>query len=267
MNEMKIFENEENTPAMNGLIKVDYSSGNPLVSARELHDFLEVGADFRHWFPRMCEYGFVSGQDFNMVKIDRVQQEGTRMVSRIVDDALLTIDMAKEICMLQRNEKGKIARRYFLRLEKDWNSPEKVMARALQIADRQIKSLEVQVGIQQQQIAEMQPKASYYDIVLNCKDLVAISTIAKDYGWSARRMNSYLHEKGVQYRQGDIWLLYQQYAEMGYTSTKTHVHPGNDGTMHTTVHTYWTQRGRLFLYDLFKTDGILPLIEQDGKVA
>lgn len=125
------------------------------------------------------------------------------------------------------------------------------------------KSLTETVAVQKQQITEMQPKASYYDVVINCKDLVAISVIAKDYGWSAKRMNRYLHEKGVQYKQGDIWLLYQKYAEKGYTNTKTHSHLGNDGSMHTTVHTYWTQSGRLFIYDLLKSDNIVPLIEQN----
>lgn len=120
------------------------------------------------------------------------------------------------------------------------------------------------VAVQNQQIAEMKPKASYYDVVLNCSDLVAISVIAKDYGWSANHLNRYLHEKGVQYKQGNIWLLYQQYAELGYTSTKTHSYPGNDGTMHTKVHTYWTQSGRLFIYGLLKANGILPLIEQSA---
>lgn len=125
------------------------------------------------------------------------------------------------------------------------------------------KSLTETVAVQKQQITEMQPKASYYDVVINCKDLVAISVIAKDYGWSAKRMNRYLHEKGVQYKQGDIWLLYQKYAEMGYTNTKTHSHLGNDGSMHTTVHTYWTQSGRLFIYSLLKNDGIVPRIEKE----
>lgn len=127
---------------MNELIKIDYSNDRPAVSARELHEFLEVGADYRHWFPRMCEYGFAEGQDFNPVKIDRVQDEGGRMVTRTVEDAALSIEMAKEICMLQRNEKGKQARQYFIQLEKDWNSPEKVMARALQVTAPQIRQLQ-----------------------------------------------------------------------------------------------------------------------------
>lgn len=76
-------------------------------------------------------------------------------------------------------------------------------------------------------------------------------------------MNPYLHEKGVQFKQGDIWLLYQKYAQKGYTSTKTHSYPGTDGETHTKVHTYWTQKGRLFIYELMKSDGMMPLIEQE----
>ncbi len=126
-------------------------------------------------------------------------------------------------------------------------------------------ALEEENAVQKQQLIEMKPKASYYDVVLNSPSLVAISEISKDYGWSATKMNQYLHDKGVQYKQGGkIWLLYQKYAECGYTSTKTHAYPANDGTMHTKVHTYWTQKGRLFIYDLLKGDGILPLIEQEG---
>lgn len=118
------------------------------------------------------------------------------------------------------------------------------------------------VAVQEQQISELQPKASYYDVVLNSPDLMPISTIAKDYGRSATWLNKFLHEKGVQFKQGDIWLLYQKYAQNGYTSTKTHSLNGRDGFQHTKVHTYWTQKGRLFIYDLLKTDGILPTIER-----
>lgn len=121
------------------------------------------------------------------------------------------------------------------------------------------------ISIQEQQIAEMKPKASYYDVVLNCKDAVSITTIAKDYGKSGRWFNEYLHNLGVQFRQGKIWLLYQKYAQHGYTTTKTHTYPGNDGTMHSKVHTYWTQKGRLFIYELLKDHGILPLIEQESE--
>lgn len=121
------------------------------------------------------------------------------------------------------------------------------------------------VAVQNQQIAELQPKASYYDVVLNCKDLISIGKIAKDYGWSAQKLNEYLHKHGVQYKQGKTWLLYQKYAGMGYTSTKTHTYHGDDGMEHAAEpHTYWTQKGRLFIYDLLKSDDIYPLIEREA---
>lgn len=130
-------------------------------------------------------------------------------------------------------------------------------------AEREKRSLlETTVKVQSQQIAELQPKASYYDIVLNCKDLVSTSVIAKDFGKSAVWLNNYLHANGIQYKQGKIWLLYQKYAEQGYTGTKTVPVPYADGTVHSKVHTYWTQKGRLFIYDMLKADGILPKIEQ-----
>ena len=125
------------------------------------------------------------------------------------------------------------------------------------------RSLEGTVAVQHQQITEMQPKVNYYDLILQCPDLMPITTIAKDYGWSAKRLNAYLHEQGIQFKQSGIWLLYQQYAEQGYTSTKTHNYAGEDGTQHAKPHTYWTQKGRLFLYDFLKARGILPLIERE----
>ena len=250
---------------MNELIKVNYTSNRPTVSARDLHEFLEVGADYRHWFPRMCEYGFVKGQDFNPVIFDRVQDEGGRMVSRTVEDAQLTIEMAKEICMLQRNEKGKIARQYFIQLEKDWNSPERVMARALQIAEQTLSELKTENAQQKQLLAEYSPKASYYDVVLQTKDALSTSQIAKDYGKSAKWLNAMLHDLGVQYNQGGVWLLYQKYAELGYTRSKTHTYSGNDGEQHSRLHTYWTQKGRLFIYELLKSKDILPLIEAEEQ--
>ncbi len=124
-------------------------------------------------------------------------------------------------------------------------------------------ALEEVAAIQKQQIAEMQPKATYYDVVLKCKDAVNISVIAKDYGWSAQKMNEYLHQKGVQYKQSDIWLLYQKHAGCGYTKTNTHIYEDSCGKEHTKVHTKWTQKGRLFIYSLLKADGIVPQIEME----
>lgn len=135
---------------------------------------------------------------------------------------------------------------------------------ALKEEREKTKALTETVAIQQQQILELKPKASYYDVVLNCKDLLSTTEIAKDYGKSARWLNELLHELKVQFKQGNkIWLLYQKYANKGYTSTKTQTYNGNDGEVHTKVHTYWTQKGRLFIYELLKSKDILPLIEQE----
>lgn len=125
------------------------------------------------------------------------------------------------------------------------------------------KTLTAAVAVQQQQIAEMKPKATYYDVVLKCKDAVNITVIAKDYGWSGIRMNEYLHDKAIQFKQGDTWLLYQKHADKGYTRTNTHVYEDSNGFEHTKVHTKWTQKGRLFIYEQLKADGIYPQIEME----
>ena len=240
---------------MNELIKVDYSQANPAVSARELHEVLEVDTRFNDWFPRMCEYGFSEGEDFYSFL-------SNSSGGRPAQDALLSIDMAKEICMLQRNGKGKEARQYFIRLERDWNSPEKVMARALRIAEHQIKALSGENTIQKQLIAEMKPKADYTDRILRSKALVTATQIAKDYGMSGKAMNKLLHKMGVQYKVSDQWVLYAKHQAKGYTHSETIDIVRTDGTDDVKMNTKWTQKGRLFLYNLLKEDGILPLIER-----
>ena len=128
------------------------------------------------------------------------------------------------------------------------------------------KTLARTIAVQNQQIAELKPKASYYDIILNCKDLVPITVIAKDYGKSAIWLNEFLHKLKIQFKQGksgqSIWLLYQKYAENGYTSTKTSYYTNSNGEKHIKTHTYWTQKGRLFIYETLKKEGVYPLIEQ-----
>ena len=147
------------------------------------------------------------------------------------------------------------------------NNPDFAIAafKALRDERNKNKELAATVHAQNEQIAKMKPKVSYYDIVLQCKDLVTVNTIAKDYGWSAIRLNAYLHEHGIQYKQGDIWHLYQDYAEKGYTGTRTQIFTGKDGEQHSREHTYWTQKGRLFLYEYLKADGILPTIERKAE--
>lgn len=155
------------------LIPVNVDSPDRItVSARDLHVALEVKTLFKDWFPRMLEYGFENGRDFNPLKIEQVRLEGSREVTRTVDDAEITIEMAKEICMLQRSEKGKQARQYFIQLEKAWNSPEKVMARALQIASDKIKGL-------QAKIEEDAPAVRFANAITGCDTNILVRDMAK----------------------------------------------------------------------------------------
>lgn len=243
---------------MNELITVNYETERPTVSGRELYEALEVKTPYHIWFPRMCEYGFNEKKDFWTFLFESTG-------GRPSTDHQLTISMAKEICMLQRNEKGKQFRQYFIEVEEKWNTPEMVMKRALDFANKAVARLQQENAVQAQQIAELQPKASYYDVVLNSKDLTSTSTIAKDYGWSAKKLNSWLADMGVQFKlkSDNTWLLYQKYAQKGYTRTKTHTYISNNGEHHSAVASYWTQAGRLFIYDLMKTNGILPKIEKE----
>lgn len=140
-------------------------------------------------------------------------------------------------------------------------------ATRLKAQREQIAQLETTVAVQSQQLAEAAPKVSYYDLILNCKDLISISKIAKDYGMSAIKMNELLRDLGIQYRQGNVWLLYQKYAAHGYTATKTHEHIGSDGMNHAKIATYWTQKGRLFIYDTLKEKGIVPTMERGDTNA
>ena len=121
------------------------------------------------------------------------------------------------------------------------------------------KFLELENAQSRQIICELQPKASYYDLILQNKSVIPVSQIAKDYGMSGKAFNKMLHDLGVQYKQCNTWLLYQCYADQGYTQSKTYAIDAERSAMHT----YWTQKGRLFLYDLLKNEcGLLPVIER-----
>lgn len=126
------------------------------------------------------------------------------------------------------------------------------------------EQLQLQNAQKDQIIKELQPKATYYDLILQNKSLISVSKIAKDYGMSAMKMNQLLHQLGIQYKQGDCWLLYAKYQDKGYTQSKTHTIDSETSKMHT----YWTQKGRLFIYEMLKNKlGILPLIERDEQTA
>lgn len=181
---------------MNEIIKVNYENDRPTVLARELHEFLEVGSEFSHWFKRMCEYGFTENIDYSSFLANR--SDG--LPGKPKQDAQLTIEMAKEICMLQRNERGKQARQYFIQLEKDWNSPEKVMARALQIADKRIRALEVANAELTVKKQIMQPKADYFDELVDRNLLTSFRETAKQLEVKEKELIGFLLEKKYLYR-------------------------------------------------------------------
>jgi anti-repressor protein len=185
---------------MNDLIKISYGKTDPTVSARELHQFLEVGTEFRHWFPRMCEYGFTEGVDFNPVIFDQVQMEGLRDVKRTVTDYELTISMAKELCMIQRSNKGKMARQYFLSIEKAWNTPEMVMSRALKMADVNIRNLQIENSRLAVDNAVMQPKADYFDDLVDRNLLTNFRDTAKELKVQEKAFIGFLIDSKYIYR-------------------------------------------------------------------
>ena len=241
---------------MSNLVKIKQSdSGNSSISSRELYEFLGINSNYTTWFNRMCEYGFTEGVDFEMCfpNMESGLNGGQNKI-----DHMISIDMAKEISMIQRTERGKQAREYFIAIEKEYNSPEKVMARALVEAHRILDVTKLELAQSKQIIVELQPKASYYDLILQNKSLVSISKIAKDYGKSGIWLNKTLESEGIQFSQGGVWLLYQKYAEQGYTQSTSHVIDGE----HSRLLTKWTQKGRIFIYDTLKKKGVLPLIER-----
>ena len=241
---------------MNELLRVEINdSQEPVMSARNLHEFLGIKTAYKDWFPRMVEYGFTEGIDFCS---NLSESTGGRPST----DHIIKLDMAKEIAMIQRSKKGKIARQYFIQIEKDWNSPERVMARALKIAESRINTLQLENSQQKQIIGELKPRADYTDMILNNKGLITITQIAKDYGMSGQTFNNLLHKLGVQYKQSDQWLLYQKYHDKGYTHSQTIDITRSNGRPDIKMQTKWTQKGRLFLYDLLKSNGVLPVIEQ-----
>lgn len=114
-------------------------------------------------------------------------------------------------------------------------------------------------------IGELKPRADYTDKILKNTGLVTITQIAKDYGMSGNKMNELLHKLGIQYKQSGQWLLYSQYHGLGYTHSETIPITRSDGRPDVKMNTKWTQKGRLFLYNILKENGILPVIEREGN--
>lgn len=242
---------------MNELINVTLNENHePVISARQLHTALGVTDRFSRWFERMLAYGFEENSDYVGCEIFH------DLARKKVKDYIIKLDMAKEIAMLQRNEKSKEVRKYFIQVEKDFNSPEKIMARALLMADKKIKLLESQNENLLLELEEANKNADYLDLILQTKDSLTITQIAQDYGISARKMNQILKQERIQRIVNGQWVLYAKYLGKGYISSRTFDYMGKDGKIHSNVTTVWTQLGRRFLYDKLKAIGVLPTIEQ-----
>jgi anti-repressor protein len=174
----------------------------------------------------------------------------------------MKIDMAKELCMLARNEKGKQARQYFLEVEREWNSPEKVMARALNIANNTINNLKLENSMQKQMIAEFKPVKEYVDTILSSTDTVTVTQIAADYGLSARALNKILWEEHLIHNVNGQWILYKRWMNKGFTKSETINVPRADGSSKVVMNTKWTQKGRLKIHEILTAVGIVAEMDK-----
>lgn len=242
---------------MNELVNITLNENQePVVSARDLHKSLEISKRFSAWFEQNSKL-FIENEEFASVPKGTPVTGGNGNI-QYLDDYVLTLDMAKQLAMMSRTDKGKEVRKYFIQVEKDYNSPEKIMARALLMADKKITNLTIQNNHLQLELKEAQKQARYLDLIIESKNSIVITQIAADYGMSAQRFNKILHELGVQHKVNNQWILYRCHMAKGYTDSKTII-INEKPRMQTT----WTQKGRLFLYELLKDNGYLPLVEQD----
>ena len=196
---------------MNEILKINYDANRITLSARDLHKYLELTERFGSWFERMRQYGFVKEIDFTSVKRFTVVNNGAQ---KEIGDYQITIDMAKEISMLQRNEKGKQARQYFIEVEKQWNSPERVIARGLIESQKMIDSLN-------QQVIEMKPKADYFDQLVNRNLLTNFRDTSKELRIAPKRFIEMLLEDRYIYRDRKGKLKpYQEHLDKGLFELK-----------------------------------------------
>lgn len=233
------------------LLPVNFEGEQPTVSGRELHEALEIKEKYSDWFKRMCEYGFTENEDFysNSSKSSFSENSEKPKGGRPSTDHALTIPMAKELCMLQRNDKGKMFRQYFIEIENAWNTPEMVMGRALHIADAKIKMLTATVSDLNQEIEQAKPKVEFYDTVANTKELLSVSQYCKEIYDTDKiqigrnRMYKWLRDqKYLRYNNEP----YQQYVDAGYFVVKQ-VWVKINGTPEPKPQTFLTGKGQQYI--------------------
>lgn len=249
-------------------------SGKDVISARELHEKLGVETRFNDWFSRMCEYGFVEKQDFVLVTQKRVTNNPKNPTTTITDYAI-TIDMAKQLCMIQRTDIGKKCREYFIACEKRlqeqkalavpsyqiadeieraqrWIEEQQTARKALAEANSTISNQSEIISKQREVIAEQKAKADYYDESMQSTSTFTATQMAKEFGMSAMALNRELERRGIMFRQRGQLLLSSKYANKGYTATNEHPYRNKKGERCTRIYTVWTSKGREFLINKFK---------------
>lgn len=230
---------------MNEIITTNHNdSGEITVSGRDLHDFLEVKTAYKDWFPRMAEYGFVEGDDFSSFLSGSTG-------GRPAQDHQLKLDMAKEISMIQRTERGKQARQYFLQLEKMWNSPEMVMKRALEYADKKVIEL-------QSRIDEQKPKVLFAEALETSYTSILIGELSKllrqngvDIGQN--RLFEWMRDNGFLIKKkGETYNVPTQYSmDLGLFEIKKRTINNPDGSVRTTRTSKVTGKGQIYFINKF----------------
>lgn len=243
------------------------------INARDLHELLEVRSQFSNWITTRLSDGFFrEGKDFiiteNPVKTETGSNKGRPRI-----DYHLTLDVAKHLAMLERNDRGREVREYFIEAEKvarkalpDFDDPV-VAARAWADAKEESRKWELLAIEQTKYIEANKPKVTYHDIVLKCSNLLTITQISNDYPITPVKLNQILAEEGVQYKdRSGVWTIKAAYNAQNLAQTETYTYMFK-GKRYAKLHLKWTQKGRLFIYDLLKTRGILPNVEQADYVA
>lgn len=244
---------------MEELIKVQVRNDRQLASARDLYKGLDLKIRFSLWVQKNFKE-FTEGEDFMSVSTDTDMPNGG---VKHIQDYLITIDMAKGLCMMSKTEKGKEVRKYFIQVERKWNDPQEVVRRGYAILQSENTQLKLENKNLSIQLEESNKKADYLDVILGTPDALAISQIAADYGYGAVSFNRLLHKVGIQHRVNGQWILYRAYMGKSYVTTKPFVYKDHKGNDRTSLSTYWTQAGRKLIYDVLKDNDILPLIERD----
>lgn len=236
---------------MSELIAVNYDTQT--VSARELHEKLRIGTKFTTWFERMCEYGFEDGKEF-FPKMGKTSEQGGRPYV----DYDISVDMAKQICMIQRTPEGKQCRQYLIDLEKAWNTPEQVMARALKLADQKIESLKNQNFALVEDVNRMKPKEIFADAVATSSTSILIGDLAKMIKQNGvetgqKRLFSWMREKGylIKRKGTDYNMPTQKSMELGLFEVKESTVNNPDGSVRINRTTKVTGKGQQYFINKF----------------